>query len=92
MNWIMRALRREPGKGPRARRPGSDGTGAGDRLPKYTTFDCRDGKHDACPVCRCDCHRELLVPEEFLGEAAPEITPAPVKPPSPDVAPALRRA
>jgi len=56
------------------------------------TFDCRDGMHEACLVCRCECHRELLVPVEFLGAAAPEAQPEPVIPPTPDAEPALRRA
>lgn len=24
----------------------------------YTTLDCRDGQHDACDLCSCECHGE----------------------------------
>ena len=25
---------------------------------RYRTFDCRDGRHDACATCDCLCHKE----------------------------------
>lgn len=95
MIWIVRALRGVSSPGRRAPHPGSDRAGAGDGLPKYMTFDCRDGMHEACLVCRCTCHREPPTEEIFLAEAAPETQletqPESVIPPSPDAVPALRR-
>jgi len=93
--WILRALRDAVTTGRRASRPRSDRAGTAAGLPKYMTFDCRDGMHEACLVCRCTCHREPPTEEIFLAEAAPETQletqPGSVMPPSPDAVPALRR-
>lgn len=91
MIWILRALRDALFTGRRASRPHSDGAGTAAGLPKYMTFDCRDGMHDACLVCRCECHREPPTEEIFLAEAVPETQPEPEIPLSPDAVPALRR-
>jgi hypothetical protein len=26
----------------------------------YITLDCRDGQHEACDLCSCECHEQIV--------------------------------